>query len=291
MKKHIRDSIDFELGTVLHIERQIDGKSIRGTSKILGAHDPRYLIIDQPFAYGKPMFSTAGEECIVRFLHHGSLLGFRAEIAKIHFDPFPMILVEYPREIEEMALRKHDRMSCRFEAQATIEPPKGAELKERLAKIAKAGNSKLDGMAALVAQDMDDNLPLTPDTPLRTTIVDMAEGGCQLAILVFDPQNFSERALEARKSIPVGERANYHARSLRLFCAQGRTAKLTFDLPQPGPGSFIDVNCQVRWNKTFGDYFLAGLSFEGEYMDLNESIRKIIDHQNKYFSNHYDSEA
>lgn len=288
MGKQIRQTIEFDLGTTLHIERQIGEKSVRGTSKIIGAHDPRFLLIDMPFSFGKPMFSTAGDNCIVRFLHHGTLLGFWADVVKIHFDPFPIVLLEYPKEIEEMALRKHERLHCSIPAMLAVPEPTEPELVAYIDKLA-APKKAQDGLAALTgAGEDEDTVPSVPSAPLHVTVVDLAKGGCQLAVQTFDPQNFGERALEARKHIPVAERANYHVRALRVFCAKGRPATLDVELPQPSAGQYRDIPVILRWNKVFGDHFLAGLSFECEDDSLSDAIEAIIAHQQKFFTRHFE---
>ncbi|MFW6255612.1 MAG: flagellar brake domain-containing protein [Candidatus Sumerlaeota bacterium] len=270
----VQDEIEFDLGTVLHVERRLEGRSLRGTTKVVGAHEPRYLLVDMPLAYGKPMVFMSGEKCIVRFLHKGSLLGFKADVLKVMSDPFPMMLLEYPKSIEVLKLRKEERLLCNIDCNIsflpfTIKFPARGENTEGQEEIQEAAP--------------------TPSAPLQGTIIDLASGGCQLAFLMLDPGNYSRKVLEMRQKVPVEQRSNYHKEALKSYLHMGRSIEMNFELPQPAPGIYSLIEAEIRWTQVRNMNFLVGVRFGEDNVTLQKAAQKIIDHQNRYFTHHYDT--
>jgi hypothetical protein len=270
----LQDEIHFDLGTVLHLERRLEDKSLRGSSKIIGAHEPRYLMVDMPTAYGKPMMFLTGEKCVVRFLHKGSLLGFKADVLKVISDPFPMMLLEYPKTVEALKLRKEERLECNLDCALSLLPfsvstpqPKAAEG---------------DPEPVLTEAPM-------PTAALRGFICDLTTGGCQVSIIALDPGNYSRKIMELRREMPVEERAFYHSSALKESLLPERTAFLDFELPQPAPGAHSLVACEIRWVIQQGFHHNVGVRFREPSSHLQESIQAIIEHQQRYFMRHFDT--
>jgi len=259
--------IQFNLGTPLDIERRREKQRIRGPSRVIGVYEPRFLIVDLPYCMGNPLFSTTSEKCIVRFLHEGTMLGFWAKIVKITFDPypFPMMILELPDEVEEQSLRKHARLGCNLPVLVT------PIVTEEETEAAKAASGK-ESAAALSP----------PEEPLKATIMDLAEGGCQVALSMVDPKKHSRSVPMAPD--PTAHMVAYHVDILKTYCGQTREVFLDFELPQPAPGKYSNVKCAVRWARVTDRHFLLGLQFLKEDETFQEGIRAIIKYQDKYFS-------
>lgn len=280
MKKTFRSDVEFEIGTVLNIERELDNQKLHGTCKVIGAHEPRYLITTLPSVNGRPLFTAIGQRCVVYFLHQGVLFGFRAAILRIVFDPFPMMLVEYPQEIEEMMLRKHHRLECNLSCQVLLCPRNAAKIKKKADD--EAGESAPPAPSPSV-------LPQDEFGPLNASIIDLAEGGCQIVIHRLDPSVHTPETDEARKAIPPQERSKYRMETLDAHFQKDRPGLISFDLPQPSSGHFEKVEYTVRWKRGTERYFTVGLQFHNQTELFRNDLRGLIEHQLKYFSHSYDT--
>ncbi len=257
-------SLQFEIGTSLYIERQMLSQNLKGTTKIIGAREPCYLLTEMPFASGAPMLSTLGETIVVRFIHGGKMFGFKAEVDKIILHPFPLIVMKCPDEVEEMTLRKHERLHCHFPSSLKLLPieidPDDKE-KKQLAAV-----------------------PSPP--PLHSHVIDLAEGGCQLVALIHRPRDYSPEALEFQSAVPASEHPHYTAEALKTSCVLDRKASLTFELPSPMDFKFPNISCEIRWSKVVNMHYLVGIRFLDLESETKNKIQTVIDYQKKFFSPH-----
>jgi len=104
--------ISIELGTRLQI--RIDGVDINYTSTLIGMETGKYLIIDAPVN----MLTLArhklfrGSKILVRYLHKGSVFGFKSELIEDIYTPLKLLFLEYPEIIEVHNLRSGPRIDC-----------------------------------------------------------------------------------------------------------------------------------------------------------------------------------
>ena len=260
-----KTEIQLQIGAPVHVERRLEKQSLKGASRIIGASEEKVLMIAPPMAMGKPILSLPGEHCIVRLLQRGQLFGFRTKVLKVFSDPLPILMLEYPRSIEEMSLRKSERLDC--------------DLPSQLTAVA-AVLLTVDGEPPEL--DAPEGEP-EPQPSVESRIIDLAAGGCQVVIPTFSPEERSEKAFEQRRQIPAEHRANYHPDALKTRFAEGSHASLGFDFPAPWTLKFPDVPCQVRWIKHLQDSFLLGLSFADPDAQLSGGIEDLIEHQQRYF--------
>ncbi len=64
--------------------------------------------------------------CVVRFIHEGNVFGFSAYIIAPIRQPFPLVFLTYPDELESLNLRTNPRYPVRIEATYTYQTPEGS---------------------------------------------------------------------------------------------------------------------------------------------------------------------
>jgi c-di-GMP-binding flagellar brake protein YcgR len=110
-----------EIGITLKI--QIEGTKGRLTSELIGIEESEYLIIKMPPVQFMGNLSNVlykGNSIIIRYMHKGTVFGFKSHI--IHFITIPakLIFIEYPKRIESHELRSHKRLDCYLPAKVKI---------------------------------------------------------------------------------------------------------------------------------------------------------------------------
>ena len=103
--------LNMDIGTSLLIEIQgVDGKI---KSKLIGMEAWEYLIIKAPVGYtGIRNKLVEGNRIVIRFIQEGSVFGFDAYILAVIDKPTTLLVIDYPRKIEEKSLRVAKRLDC-----------------------------------------------------------------------------------------------------------------------------------------------------------------------------------
>lgn len=113
-------AIPIQLGVQLLMQlRQL---SIRVPSKLVGLEHGKYLIVSissMPVSDVKQYF-THGKVIVARYIHEGSALGFEAVVMGMIIQPVRLVFLNYPKEIQDMNLRKHRRSECYLPAEIVI---------------------------------------------------------------------------------------------------------------------------------------------------------------------------
>ena len=109
------------IGTTLKI--QLEGSQSRLTSELIGVDEGKYLIINMPPI--QSMGNAAGSiykggTIVVRYVHKGTVFGFKSHITHFITTPVKLIFIEYPKKIENQNLRSHKRIDCYLPANAKI---------------------------------------------------------------------------------------------------------------------------------------------------------------------------
>lgn len=114
--------LKIDVGTLLQIE--IDGVTSRFKSELIGMSTNEYLlaklpqIVDQDFE--ERCNERRGSITITRYLYRGTVFGFKSKFIGIISHPIKILIVEYPKKIEECNLRKHKRLSCLLPAKVKL---------------------------------------------------------------------------------------------------------------------------------------------------------------------------
>ncbi len=110
-----------EIGTILKI--QIEGTKSRMASELIGIETGEYLLIKMPSTQFMGNLSNLlykGNSIIIRYLHKGTIFGFKSYISHVITNPAKLIFIEYPKRIESHDLRAHKRLDCYLPANAKI---------------------------------------------------------------------------------------------------------------------------------------------------------------------------
>jgi c-di-GMP-binding flagellar brake protein YcgR len=110
-----------EIGTTLKI--QIEGTKSRMTSELIGVETGEYLVIKMPSVQFMGNLSNLlykGNSITIRYLHKGTIFGFKSHINHFITNPAKLIFIEYPKRIESHDLRGHKRLDCYLPANAKI---------------------------------------------------------------------------------------------------------------------------------------------------------------------------
>ncbi len=111
-----------QIGTIL--EMQIKGVTCRLKSEVFAIEEGKYLIIKMsPFQslanVTKLVYEGTG--ITIRYIHRGTMFGFKSRIKHVMIDPAKLIFIEYPEKIESQDLRTHKRLDCYLPANVRIE--------------------------------------------------------------------------------------------------------------------------------------------------------------------------
>lgn len=101
------------LGNLLQL--QFDGLG-SSRSTLVGLEPGKFLIVNTPpiADIGSKLFMK--NHGIVRYLSSGNIYAFRCTLLGIIKEPFRLSILSYPESIENMNLRKHERISCILDA-------------------------------------------------------------------------------------------------------------------------------------------------------------------------------
>lgn len=103
--------VAIELGTSLTFE--VTGVDSRIKSSFIGMEPGRYVIIKMPIGSDEYQSKLCkGNSVIVRYLHEGTIYGFKTLILNTIAEPASLLFIEYPQAIEEHNLRASQRLDC-----------------------------------------------------------------------------------------------------------------------------------------------------------------------------------
>ncbi len=108
-----------DFNTILQV--QVQGYPSRMKSYLVGREEDRYLILKIPSVVGNPEEIFAKDkELTVRYVHQGSVFGFRTSIMLTVIDSFNVVFVNSPKKIEDYNLRTHKRFECSLPARLEV---------------------------------------------------------------------------------------------------------------------------------------------------------------------------
>ncbi len=100
--------LDIELPVFL--EKEFDDRHVKYRSKVLGWSDGNFVMLALPSINGAILRWDPGTPCIVKFINKGSVYAFQSVMVKIIFQPYPLMFLKYPAEIENITIRQHERI-------------------------------------------------------------------------------------------------------------------------------------------------------------------------------------
>ena len=112
--------LNMDIGTPLHIN--IQGLEMKIKTKLIGMEAWEYLIIKAPVGYtGIRKKMVEGNKVVVRYIQEGNIYGFEAYILAIIDKPTSLLVIDYPRNVEEKSIRKAERKDCYIPCTLVIE--------------------------------------------------------------------------------------------------------------------------------------------------------------------------
>ncbi len=99
-----------EVGLQVFIESVYDNKHIKHKTKVLGWHTTNFIMITLPMINGAAVRWEMGTPCIIKFLSEGNVYAFQTNLLKVVYQPEPLLFLKYPNEIENVTIRKFDRI-------------------------------------------------------------------------------------------------------------------------------------------------------------------------------------
>ncbi len=107
-----------DFNTVLKV--QVQGCPNRLKSHLVGKEEGRYLILKIPMVANAKELFAKDTELVIRYVHQGSIFGFRSTIMLSVQDSFDVVFIQFPKEIEDYNLRTHKRFECSLPARLEV---------------------------------------------------------------------------------------------------------------------------------------------------------------------------
>jgi c-di-GMP-binding flagellar brake protein YcgR len=100
-------------GTVIQLVFEGLGSS---RSTLIGMEAGKFLIVSTPPIAEIRTKLFKKNHCVIRYLSSGKVYAFRCTLLSIINEPFRISILSYPESIENVNLRKHERISCILDA-------------------------------------------------------------------------------------------------------------------------------------------------------------------------------
>lgn len=119
MAENISPTVERKDGLTLHIDMggaillEPIGTGQRFKTIFVGMERERYLLTRLPRVAGIREILTPETEITVRYLHHnGTVYGFKTAVLSTIPAPVPLVFLSFPKVVEVLSLRRHERVDC-----------------------------------------------------------------------------------------------------------------------------------------------------------------------------------
>lgn len=106
------------LGSLLQIKFEGLGEA---RTSLIGMEAGSFIIVRTPPITDISTKLYQKNHAILRYLYNGSVYGFRATLLELIRKPLNFAIFSYPGKLEQINLRRHERVSCRLVAEMSIE--------------------------------------------------------------------------------------------------------------------------------------------------------------------------
>lgn len=116
---------EFDVAVGVKLSLDVLGVDEKLSSALVGYVRGKYVVTQLPSLVESNkellfQYLYAGNPVTVRYLDAGSVFGFRSEIIKYLFSPFPLLFLSFPLRVESFNLRRHKRIPCLLPVSARI---------------------------------------------------------------------------------------------------------------------------------------------------------------------------
>ena len=126
---------DLPIGRKVSLSLTMSGKTERFWSKFVGFEKQKYILLHLPLhPVNKKL--PIGAELTVRYIKGNLICGFNTIVTGSGLEPVPLLMLQYPDQVELLNLRTKNRASCFFPASLFWE---SQEIKGRVLDISKGG--------------------------------------------------------------------------------------------------------------------------------------------------------
>ena len=108
------DSQLFPVNTVVQMVDR--SRNVKIQSRIVGWESEHCVIVDRPVHGSDSVQLQKGTAVVVRGIHEGLILGFQAAVIAQIINPFRLLFLTYPKQVEEQNFREHKRVNTEVEA-------------------------------------------------------------------------------------------------------------------------------------------------------------------------------
>ena len=103
---------------------------VRMQSRLIGWGENECLMLEQPRRGDNAVQLAKGATVVGRGLYEGQIWGFRSTVLFQALQPFRILFLSYPEEIEELSLRKSPRIHTKLEVVLTVRKHEFEKLKD-----------------------------------------------------------------------------------------------------------------------------------------------------------------
>ncbi len=179
-----------EISIPVFVEKQYDSKHLKYKTKVLGWDEKRFLILNLPSLNSSYLRWEVGTPCFVKFVNKGNVFAFEAHLLKTIFQPKPLMFLSYPTVIENVTLRKYERIQTYI-----------------ICDIKPFGEEQ-NSSAKFVIDDDDDIFELEKkekELSDKGVLLDLSKGGGQIEILSHNHELKVDDVVAIDFSLPTGE--------------------------------------------------------------------------------------
>ena len=160
-------------GTQIQIQLEGLGPS---KSQFIGMTGGEFLIIKTPLVQDISTKLFQKNHVIIRYLHEGSVYGFRCTLIGLVKEPYRLSILSYPETIECLNLRKHERVECLIKASLKIHDLQEYSLQGIIQDISLGGcgfKCKPPEGGAVPQVEMNQKATISMDFPGRGTPMEL----------------------------------------------------------------------------------------------------------------------
>jgi c-di-GMP-binding flagellar brake protein YcgR len=120
--------LQIQIGDALQLQFVSDDTKKRHFAKVIGYLKGHSVLITTPRIDGKAMITREDQLVIVRMMTGNQVYGFTTSILKTNLKPYPYLHLAYPKEMEQITVRKAQRVNTRLIASVEITNPDDEDL-------------------------------------------------------------------------------------------------------------------------------------------------------------------